>query len=875
MQLDRVGAAIASVDSLYLRALRARGRVAPSVRAAESAGAGIVGGLVLDSRPGLYRNILVFDFKSLYPSIIRTFNIDPLTYVPSPAAEPVVRTPGGAAFRRDEPGILPELVARLGLERARARAAGDAIAAQATKLLMNSLFGVLGSPASRLFSPAVANAITTAGQHVIRLAVGAVADLGHRVIYGDTDSLFVDLGEPDTARAAARGEGLVAASGGAVGEAVAREFGCTGQLELEVEKVYARFFMPEVRGGAMGSKKRYAGLVVTASGEEIEFVGLEAVRRDWSGVARRFQRVLLDLVFHDRPVADFIRGFVADLRAGRFDGELAYRKAIRKPLAEYTKTTPPHVKAARKQAGAAGRIVTYVMTRSGPEAVGETTAPPDYDHYVTQQLRPIADAVLRFLGGPDFEEAADRRHGERVAPDGRPRPAHRLRRADVLVGAPLDARVEVAVEAAEVVDRRVELPARRAPRLPRGRAAAEEARHHQREEVLPGRRGAPARHRRDLPAAPVDALGSPQEAVPSGVVLGTAGRADGRQPAEPGLPADQVGAVPAELAGGGDEVGGKQPLVDQVEVLPHGIGRDHGRRAHLAHQVRPVDGHRAAYGAALDHDLDRLPAERDVAAAPADRARPRLHEPLHAARLVVVGDERPAPGRLEELHEPADRRLLGVRVEDDGRHQEDRAPDAGVVDARRKPGAELLRDRGLDLLRARRREAPHGRRQLLEAVIRALEEVARGGEERLRPPAAALEHRPLGEAMQAERCLDGTERDLDPRLARRLGAVMPHQLAVADVVTVAVTEVDPPAAGTLDRPAAPAHRVRVVQEDDSLAVPREDRARDQPGERLADDHDVGLALARHGRVSARRHRTSPASHGARPPSTGSHADLSH
>jgi len=96
MQLDRVGAAIASVDSLYLGALRARGRVAPSVRAAESAGAGIVGGLVLDSRPGLYRNILVFDFKSLYPSIIRTFNIDPLTYVPSPGAEPVVRTPGGA-----------------------------------------------------------------------------------------------------------------------------------------------------------------------------------------------------------------------------------------------------------------------------------------------------------------------------------------------------------------------------------------------------------------------------------------------------------------------------------------------------------------------------------------------------------------------------------------------------------------------------------------------------------------------------------------------------------------------------------------------------------------------------------------------------------
>ncbi len=409
MQLDRVGAQIAAVDSLYLGALRARGRVAPSVRSAAEAPLSpdepaIVGGLVLDSVPGLYRGILVFDFKSLYPSIIRTFNIDPLTHLPreraaGAPAEAVIRTPGGAAFRRDEPGILPELVARLAAERARARQAGDAVGAQATKILMNSLFGVLGASASRLHSPAVANAITTAGQHVIRLAAAAVERRGHRVIYGDTDSLFVDIGEPDPARAAERAEALREAVGRDVAEALTREFGVRSHLELEFEKVYARFFMPEVRSGETGSKKRYAGLLE----DRLELVGLEAVRRDWSQVARRFQRELLALVFHDRPVADFIRGFVADLRAGRYDDELAYRKAIRKPLAAYTKTTPPHVKAARKQGEAAGRIIAYLMTRAGPEAVGETTAPPDYEHYVTQQLRPIADAVLRVLGGPDFD----------------------------------------------------------------------------------------------------------------------------------------------------------------------------------------------------------------------------------------------------------------------------------------------------------------------------------------------------------------------------------------------------------------------------------------------------------------------------------------
>jgi DNA polymerase-2 len=400
MQCDRVGAQIASVDSLYLGALRARGRVAPSVAAGAGGEASIVGGLVLDSTPGLYRNILVFDFKSLYPSLIRTFNIDPLTHVAGEASDAAtIATPGGARFRRDEAGILPALVAQLWEERGRAKARGDAVGAQAIKILMNSLFGVLGSPASRLFSPAVANAITTAGQHVIRLAAEAVRARGHRVIYGDTDSLFVDVGEPDTAQAAAHAEALRAAIAATVGAAIEREFGCPSHLELEFEKVYARFFMPEVRGGATGSKKRYAGLREDGT---VEFVGLEAVRRDWSGVARRFQRELLDLVFHDRPVDDFVREFVIALRAGRFDAELVYRKAIRKPLSEYTKTTPPHVKAARKQASV-GRTVTYVVTRAGPEAVGETTAPPDYDHYVTQQVKPIADAILHFVGGADFD----------------------------------------------------------------------------------------------------------------------------------------------------------------------------------------------------------------------------------------------------------------------------------------------------------------------------------------------------------------------------------------------------------------------------------------------------------------------------------------
>ena len=70
---------------------------------------------------------------------------------------------------------------------------------------------------------------------------------------------------------------------------------------------------------------------------------------------------------------------------------------MRRELAEYTRTTPAHVKAARKLNGPASRIVEYVMTTAGPEPIEARAAALDYEHYVERQIEPIADAVLRFL----------------------------------------------------------------------------------------------------------------------------------------------------------------------------------------------------------------------------------------------------------------------------------------------------------------------------------------------------------------------------------------------------------------------------------------------------------------------------------------------
>jgi len=101
------------------------------------------------------------------------------------------------------------------------------------------------------------------------------------------------------------------------------------------------------------------------------------------------------------------------------------------------------------------------------------------------------------------------------------------------------------------------------------------------------------------------------------------------------------------------------PLVDEVEMLPTRVGANCDRRPHLAHQVRPVDGHGAPHPPALDHDLDRLPAERDLPAAVADGARERSISPCMPPTSSSSAMNGPRALALEELHQPADRCLLG------------------------------------------------------------------------------------------------------------------------------------------------------------------------------------------------------------------------
>ncbi len=399
MQLDRVKSSIASLDNLYLTELRNRGYVAPT-RDYRSKGERITGGHVMESKPGIYDYVIVCDFASLYPSIMRTFNIDPLTYVqPSKEEEfsDLIEAPNGAKFRR-ESGIIPDLLQELWERRDEAKAKNNDLASYAIKVLMNSVFGVLANPNCRFYNFEMANAITHFGQHIIKLTAEKIREKGYDVIYGDTDSIFIDLDVDNYDKSQKIGLEIEEYINKFFKDHVREKHDLKSYIQMEFEKTYRKFFMPKTRGSQSGAKKRYAGVVTDGEEEDMEVVGLEIVRRDWTDLAKEFQKGLLKRIFAEEDPKEFVSEFVERLKDGKLDDLLVYRKALRKSPEDYVKTTPPHVKAARKMENIESNIIEYVQTVGGPEPVNSVEHTIDYDHYLEKQLKPIADQILQFYG---------------------------------------------------------------------------------------------------------------------------------------------------------------------------------------------------------------------------------------------------------------------------------------------------------------------------------------------------------------------------------------------------------------------------------------------------------------------------------------------
>ena len=213
------------------------------------------------------------------------------------------------------------------------------------------------------------------------------------------------------------------------------------RLDLRFDKLYRRFIIPRIRGDRasrvreelerMGSvnfpagllsglpepkgrAKGYAGLLLRSDGSTlVDIKGLEAVRGDWTALARRFQTELFGMVFTcegkqsggrdqqdscESAARDYARGVVAAMRAGRLDPELAFQRVLKRDLGQYAADSP-HVKAARL-AGLVlrGQRVEYAQTVNGPEPLGTFSGPLDYDWYLERQLGPIWESIAEAVG---------------------------------------------------------------------------------------------------------------------------------------------------------------------------------------------------------------------------------------------------------------------------------------------------------------------------------------------------------------------------------------------------------------------------------------------------------------------------------------------
>lgn len=358
------------------------------------------GGIVLKPQAGLHANIAVLDFKSMYPNIMIAYNLSPDTYIPptEPAQPedtfeaPEVRH----KFRKQPPGFYKEVLSYLINTRNEIRSKMKSTDPKSTehqildarqkavKVITNAAYGYAGWTGARWYRKPVAEAASAWGRHKILSAIKMAEEKGLKVIYGDTDSLFVAYEEKKIQE---------------LEKQIRQELG----LEIEQSKLYTRIFFTE-------AKKRYAGLLPDGS---MDIVGLEVIRGDWAEVAKKVQEHVLEIILREQApskAAEYVRGVISDLRRKKVPfRDLVIWKTLTKPVEEY-KIKASHVEAVKALQSkgwkmTVGDKVGYVIL-AGEGQLYNRVKPyvyasydeVDIEYYITKQVAPAAARVLEFFG---------------------------------------------------------------------------------------------------------------------------------------------------------------------------------------------------------------------------------------------------------------------------------------------------------------------------------------------------------------------------------------------------------------------------------------------------------------------------------------------
>jgi DNA polymerase I len=375
------------------------------------------GGFVLEPEKNLHSNVVVFDFKSMYPSIIRTFNICPTTIIKDRPVENPIETVAGTRFvpRKVRVGIIPSILEGLLESRAEAkkklarskdpfkRKAYDA-EQWALKIMANAFYGHMGYSRARIYDLDVANTITACGRDIIQKTKGIIeGDYGYDVVYGDTDSVMVKLDTDDLEKTKR------------IGNKIAKEITekLPGIMELEFEKVFKRF-LPL-------TKKRYAAWKFEPRDdgwkEDIEMKGIETVRRDWCELVSDAVKDVIDIVLKkDDPMeaVSYFTEIVQKLVKNEIPVQkLVVTKTMTKSPEAYA-GMQPHIELVKKlqtrnsgEVPGVGDRIGYVIVKGlgllskraeDPLYVVERGLQVDSKYYIENQLLPPVERVFGALG---------------------------------------------------------------------------------------------------------------------------------------------------------------------------------------------------------------------------------------------------------------------------------------------------------------------------------------------------------------------------------------------------------------------------------------------------------------------------------------------
>jgi len=354
------------------------------------------GAIVLEPSVGLHDRVAVLDFSAMYPSLMVKYNISPDTLVDK-GGEGVFKVPEvGHHFRKNPPGfykiVLSQLIAsRQAAKREAAKTPRGTpehkilkAREKATKVITNATYGYAGWAGSRWYSREVAESAAALGRDTINRSIDLAKDLGLKVLYGDTDSLFVEYKEK-----------LV--------NQFIKEIDRSLGLEINLGQLYKRILFTE-------AKKKYAGLLDDG---ELDVVGMEAIRGDWSNLARSVQNEVLKLVLEDANptrAKSYVANLVKDIGSAKVPkSSLVIWKTLTKRPDEY-EVNAPHVEVARKMAKegwpvSVGDKVGFIITKK-PGKLYQKAEPHfkvsldqvDYDYYVRNQIVPAAVRVLEVFG---------------------------------------------------------------------------------------------------------------------------------------------------------------------------------------------------------------------------------------------------------------------------------------------------------------------------------------------------------------------------------------------------------------------------------------------------------------------------------------------